>query len=168
MNFNKAFTNELEYEGEKTRIMLSRVPFDRPDWAPHAKSTTVFNLARHVARTPEWITKIIGHDEVDVASSPFGPYPEIHSSEELTAYHDKIQAEAKAALEAASDDEFTQPFTMRMGDKVIFTMPKAAVLRNLAFNHTMHHRGQLSVYLRLLDVPVPGMYGPSADEQRPA
>jgi len=168
MQLNTAFISELEFEANSTRKMLSRVPFDNTDWQPHDKSTTIKNLALHVSRVSEWIPLIVNHDDVDLTTSPFPPYPEIHSAEELTQYFDNNIAHAKKALESMTNEDIMKPFIMRRGDFIIFTLPKAAALRNMAFNHAIHHRGQLSVYLRLLDIPVPGMYGPSADEKRPA
>jgi uncharacterized damage-inducible protein DinB len=168
MKFSTPLINELQFEAANTRKMLGRVPFDKPEWAPHSKSALLLGLARHVARLPEWIPYIIEHDEIDVSKSPFPPYPDMEKVEDLIAYFDQNVKQAEDALETAPDEDFMKPFTMRMGDHIIFTLPKAAVLRNMAFNHLVHHRGQMSVYLRLLDVPVPGMYGPSADEKRPA
>jgi len=168
MDIKKAFTSELNFEAASTRKMLSRVPFDNTDWKPHTKSTTLLGLARHVARLPQWTTLILYQDEINFANNPWPPYPEIKSAEELTAFFDKSVADAEKAIENAPEDEFMKTFTMKMGDHVVGAMPKAAAIRNMSFNHLVHHRGQLSVYLRLNDVPVPGMYGPSADEGRPA
>jgi len=166
MNLNTAFISELQFEAANTRKMLERVPFDNTDWKPHTKSHTVTTLAKHVARIPEWIPLILNNDGVDLIQSPFPPYPEINSGAELADFYDKNVANAKEALESTTNEDFMKPFVMHRGDHVIFNLPKAAVIRNMSMNHLVHHRGQLSVYLRLLDVPVPGMYGPSADEQR--
>ena len=168
MALNTPLINELKAEAISTRKMLSRVPFDKKDWAPHEKSTTIFNLARHVARIPEWINRALEYDEVDAATKQWPPYPELNSAEELTAYFDGIIKNAEEALQAATDEDLKKNFVFRRGDFIIFSMPKDEMITRMAFNHHIHHRGQLSVYLRLLDIPVPGMYGPSADEQRPA
>ena len=168
MDIKKAFTSELLFEAGSTRKMLSRVPFDNTDWKPHTKSTTLIGLAKHVARLPYWTTLILNTDEIDFSKNPLPAYPDIKSAAELTAFFDQNISDAEKAIANASDDEFMKTFTMRMGDHVIAAFPKAAAIRNMSFNHLVHHRGQLSVYLRLNDIPVPGMYGPSADEGRPA
>jgi len=168
MQLNTAFISELQFEAANTRKMLERVPFDNTDWKPHTKSHTVATLAKHVARIPEWIPLIINNEEVNLIQSPFPPYPEINSGAELADFFDQNINKAKAALESATNEDLMKTFTMRRGDHIIFNLPKAALIRSMSMNHLVHHRGQLSVYLRLLDVPVPGMYGPSADEQRPA
>src|SRR5579872_702217 len=145
MDVRSALINELKFEASNTRKMLSRVPFDKQEWRPHEKSTQLLNLAKHVARTTSWIPYILEHEEVNFATSPFPPYPELKSSEELVAYYDQIVSDAAKAIESAPGEEFMKPFSMKMGDHVISTMPKAAVLRNMGFNHSTHHRGQLSV-----------------------
>jgi uncharacterized damage-inducible protein DinB len=158
------YINELEREAASTRKMLERTPMDKLSWAPHDKSSTLEKLLKHVANLPQWVNRVMQQDEIDFAAGGFGPAPSFESAEELTAQFDKRIAEAKEALEQASEEDFKKNFTIRRGDHIIYNMPKAGILRTMAFNHLIHHRGQLSVYLRLLDVPVPGMYGPSADD----
>ena len=168
MEVKKAFTAELQHEAASTRKMLARVPFDKQDWQPHERSSSMIALARHIGRIPTWITYTLGHDAIDFSQNPFGAFPEIKSADDLIAYYDKNVSDAQNAIDNASDDDFMKPFEAKSGEKVLFSMPKAAVIRNMSLNHLVHHRGQLSVYLRLLDIPVPGMYGQSADDKIPA
>src|SRR5665213_438049 len=165
--FKQAFINELKHEGANTRKMLERVPFENPTWQPHEKSKNMEQLARHVANTYNWIPYIINHDEIDFAKGGMiPPVPDIKSTEELVNFYDKTLASVIESVQNANEEDLMKPLTMRRGEQVFSTMPKAASIRNLALNHVVHHRGQLGVYLRLNDIPVPGMYGPSADEQR--
>jgi uncharacterized damage-inducible protein DinB len=159
---------EFKHEMIGTRKMLERVPFEKENFKPHEKSHALVALASHVARIPTWVGRVIGRDEFDVAvPNAFPKYEPITNTSELLAMYDKNCADAIKELENVSDEAMMKPWTFKAGEHVILNLPKAAVIRNMAFNHQYHHRGQLSVYLRLLDVPVPGMYGPSADEARP-
>ncbi len=165
--FKQAFENELKFEGASTRKLLERVPFEDPKWHPHEKSRNIDQLAKHVANIYNWIPVIISKDEVDFSKgSPFAALPELKSNEDLVSFYDQALSNATNALENTSDEELAKTFVMRNGEHVVMSFPKAAAIRNLSFNHLVHHRGQLGVYLRLLDIPIPGMYGPSADEQR--
>jgi uncharacterized damage-inducible protein DinB len=167
MSINTPLLMELQHEMKSSRKMLERVPFEQGAWKPHEKSSSLLALAAHVARVPSWVERAITMDEFDMGIP--GAFPKVEPPKdmnELLGIFDKHAATAIALLEGASDETLMKPWTFRNGEKVFFTMPKAAVIRNMAFNHHYHHRGQLSVYLRLLNVPVPGMYGPSADEQR--
>jgi uncharacterized damage-inducible protein DinB len=158
---------ELKHEAVNTRKMLERVPFEKATWKPHEKSTGLVPLAAHVARVLSWVERAMTKDEFDMGVP--GAFPKIElpkNTAELLQGLDNNVAQAIKHLESATDEVLMKPWTFRNGDHVIFTMPKAAVVRNMALNHMYHHRGQLSVYLRLLDVPVPGMFGPSADEKR--
>lgn len=159
----KTFAAELKYEADKTSKILARVPLDKGSWKPHEKSMSLERLARHVAELSEWATVTVTRDELDITK--FAPNPEMKTTEQLLAFFKEKNDEAVAALENAKDDELKKMWTLKAGNHVIFTLPKAIVLRDTVFNHIIHHRGQLSVYLRLLDVAVPGMYGPSADER---
>ena len=154
---------ELRQEAAATGKMLSRVPCDLNTWKPHEKSMALGNLAAHVSELSGWVTIIVTTDELDFAKREYKPFI-APTAEELVSHHDKHVSEALAALEGASDADLDKPWTLRSGDHVIFTMPKKVAMRTFALNHMVHHRGQLSVYLRLLDVPVPGMYGPSKDD----
>jgi len=155
---------ELQHEAANTKKMLERVPFDKADWKPHEKSMTLQRLATHVAELPGWIETTLNSHELDWANFDYKPNIAT-TTEELLAIHEANYNKAKAALEAATPESIMEMWTMRRAEHVIFSLPKAAVVRDFSMNHLYHHRGQLSLYLRLLDVPLPGMYGPSADEK---
>jgi uncharacterized damage-inducible protein DinB len=156
---------EFDHETANTRKVLERVPEDKLTWKPHPKSWTMAALAGHLANIPGWVPYTLGGDGIDIAD-PNGPKPDPDpkSRKELLERFDKNVAAARAALAAAENDVFMQPWSLKSGGKAVFTMPKAAVLRSFVFSHAIHHRAQLGVYLRLNDVPVPAIYGPSADE----
>ena len=158
-----AFLNELENEAKVTRSVLERVPADKFDWKPHEKSMTFGRLASHVAEMFGWTKSTLTSDVLDFATMEYTPF-EPKTTDALLAFFDEHIATAKAALSSTSDETFLTDWTMRNGDQVYFTMPKVAVMRSFVLNHIIHHRGQLSVYLRLNDIPVPSIYGPSADE----
>lgn len=163
MGINEAFIAELQQESAATRKLLERVPMDKPDWKPHIKSMALGNLAHHVSELPGWAMVTLDQDELDFAKWEYKP--EIpKTTEELVKNYDNTVAKAIECLKKADDAKFMQNWTMRNGEQVFFTLPKAAVLRSFVFNHSYHHRAQLGVYLRLLDIPIPGMYGPTADE----
>jgi uncharacterized damage-inducible protein DinB len=167
MALNTSLLMELKHEAGNTRKMLERVPYDNPTWKPHDKSSTLASLAAHIARLPVWVERIITKDEFDVTAPNAFPKVETpKTSKELLDIFDTNIAVVSKYLEQASDETLMKPWTFRMGDKVFFTLPRIAAIRDMAFSHSYHHRGQLSVYLRLLNVPIPGMYGPSADEPR--
>ena len=151
-------------ESANTCKMLERVPTDKNDWKPHPKSMTLGRLASHVAEIAGWVSYTLDSDVLDFAKFDYKPVTNA-STEELLAIMDKNVAMAMASLEKSTDEDYDKMWTMRNGDHVHFTLPKKVVLRSFAYSHLVHHRGQLSLYLRLLDVPVPGMYGPTADEK---
>ena len=157
-----ALIQEFENEGATTRRVLARVPEARLGWKPHAKSMSLGTLALHVANIPGFITDWALKDSADVGGGEGSP--EAKSAAELLAVHDASIAKAKAALQKLGDAGLQQNWSMTANGAKLMTIPKGALLRNIALNHWYHHRGQLSVYLRLLDVPVPSIYGPSADE----
>ena len=163
MNQNEQFIAEMEAEAKNTRKMLERVPVDKLTWQPHEKSMMLGRLASHVAELPSWITMTINTDEFDLAKMDYKPL-QYTTNEELLAHFEQNQAAAIHALQTSTEEDLMKPWTLRRGDHVMMTMPKAAVIRNWALSHQVHHRGQLSVYLRMLDIPVPGMYGPSKDD----
>ena len=163
MSHNQSLIAELKMEAANTRKMLERVPTDNNDWKPHDKSMKIGNLANHVAELPGWISMTIGTDELDLATMNYKPVIST-STEELLAKLDENVNKALAALESSTDADLDKMWTLRKGSHVIFSMPKKAVIRSMAYSHHYHHRGQLSVYLRLLNIPVPGMYGPSSDD----
>jgi len=157
-----AMIPEFDHEMASTRKMLDRVPDERLDFRPHEKSWTLRELAGHVANLPNWIAPTLQTSEFDL-STPFDQ-PNPQSRDDLLALFDSAVAAARPALQAATSGTLGAPWTLRTGDQVHFTMPKAAVVRFFVMNHLVHHRGQLGLYLRMLNVPVPGMYGPTADE----
>lgn len=164
MALNTALLAELKHESANTRKMLERVPSDNLAWKPHEKSFSVGYLASHIANLPTWMGLTLLQDELDFEKTPFKT-PLGISTQDIVEKFDKNLEEAIKVMEETSDEVLNSSWTMRRGDHIFFTMPKKVCLRNFLFNHIVHHRGQLSVYLRLLDIPVPGMYGPSADER---
>lgn len=154
---------EFDQEMANTRKMLERVPGDRFDFRPHEKSLSLLELAAHVSNLPTWTTMTLSTIELDLDQPMERDMPT--TPEELVAELERNSAEAREALEGATAEDLGVPWTLRSGDQVWFTMPRGAVYRSFVMNHLIHHRAQLGVYLRLLDVPVPGMYGPSADDK---
>ena len=156
----------LDYDAEiqNTRRILERIPEDKPDWAPHPKSMPMGRLAVHVARLPMFGSTILTTDELDMATAKFPPLV-FESREKLLAQLEETSATTRKALESSTDEHLLKHWKLRFGDKVFGDGPRAVLYRTMFLNHLVHHRGQLSVYLRLNEVPVPGLYGPSADEQ---
>jgi uncharacterized damage-inducible protein DinB len=165
MGMNHAFLAELEHESGNTRRVLSVIPADKADWKPHPKSFSLGQLAVHVTEMHGWVAATVQQTELDFATFDYKPAP-FTTADEIVARLDRFLVEGKAALAATNDEELGVPWTLRSGEHVMFTMPRAQCLRSMVFNHIIHHRAQLTVYLRLLDVPMPGMYGPSADEKQ--
>ena len=166
MPINETLLPEFDQEMASTRKTLERVPADRFQWTPHAKSGSMGWLAGHLANILGWATMTINHDELDLApgGQPLAQPPAPTTTEELLAMFDKTAAEARAAIAGASDAELLKPWSLLQNGATMLTMPKVAVLRSFVMNHLIHHRAQLGVYLRLNDIPVPSIYGPSADE----
>lgn len=167
MNATRYYLPEFDQEMATTRRVLERVPDDKLNWKPHSKSMSLRQLSSHVAQLPQWIASIFGADEFDFRP-PNGPAFEnasCNSSKELLDLFDRSVAVARQAIAGARDDSLDTPWTLKAGGQTIFAFPRWSVYRGFGMNHMIHHRAQLSVYLRLLDVPVPGIYGPSADEQ---
>ena len=162
MTIAQSLAPEFEHEAATTRKVLERLPEARFAWQPHAKSMSLHDLAAHVANIFAWGPMTLTTNELDVAG-PFEPR-RFATTAALLAEFDKNVAEYRTALAKATDADLFASWTFRAGPKVFFTQPKVAVLRGFVMNHLIHHRGQLSVYLRLLDVPVPSIYGPSADD----
>ncbi|HEY6504500.1 MAG TPA: DinB family protein [Chitinophagaceae bacterium] len=162
MTFMQSFARELEREAITTRKMLERVPTDKFDWQPHEKSMTVRQLATHVAEIPSWIPMVLNTAELDFANTEYKPVM-VNTNGELVDFFEKSFAEGKAALAKSKDKQLEDFWTMRSGEQIYSTSPKDEVLRGV-FCQVVHHRAQLGVYLRLLNVPIPGSYGPSADE----
>ncbi len=167
MPLNQALLAELAHEMATTRKTLERVPDDKFSWQPHPKSMSMGRLATHIAELIGWVPNILKLESLDFAPVGGAPYqPKTAASRaELLALFDKNVADAQAALGAASDADLMVIWTLLNGGNKIFSLPRIAVLRGMMLNHVIHHRGQLSVYLRLNDIPVPSLYGPSADEQ---
>jgi len=153
---------EFDAEVESTRRMFAAIPDEKLDFKPHETSMTFLQLAAHVANLPNWIPATLTQDELDVAAGFEQPDPKTMA--DIVAHLDDAVAAGRAVLETATPEQLMSDWTLRSGDTVHFTMPKVAVLRSFVFNHIIHHRGQLAVYLRMNGIPVPGMYGPSADE----
>ncbi len=166
MAISEVLLPEFDQEMASARKTLERVPGDKFDWRPHEKSGTMLWLAGHLANIPTWATMTIGQDEVDLApggESPPQPEPPANV-EALLATFDKNVTAARAAIAGVSDEELMKTWTLLQNGKTMLTMPKVAVLRSFVMNHLIHHRAQLGMYLRLNDLPVPAIYGPSADE----
>jgi uncharacterized damage-inducible protein DinB len=166
MAISKAMLPEFDYEMANTRKTLERIPDDKFDWKPHTKSMTMGGLATHLANLPTWAVRAVKHESFDMA--PPGEAPsrtaQANSRSEVLDTFDKNVAEARAAIAEASDEELMKKWSLLSGGQTVMTLPRIAVLRSFVMNHSIHHRGQMSVYLRLNDLPVPGLYGPSADE----
>jgi uncharacterized damage-inducible protein DinB len=157
-----ALLPEFDHEMSVTRKLLERVPEGRSDWKPHVKSMSLGQLAQHVATLPMWGSVTLNQQEFDLGANP--PNAPIETRAELLSTFDRLVAETRGALTAKTDAELLVPWTLKKDGHTIFSMPKASVWRSFVMSHLVHHRGQLSVYLRLNEVPVPSMYGPSADE----
>ena len=158
-----ALIAELENEGATTRKILERIPPETFGWKPHEKSMSMSVLASHVAEMHGWTVSTVKDNEIDFAKFDYKPF-EPKSTEDLVQLFEKNHGEAIEALRGASDEIWSEPWSLKNGDVTYFTMPKIAVMRSMVLNHIVHHRGQLSVYLRENNIPVPAMYGPSADE----
>ncbi len=158
-----SFLQELEQEAATTRRVLERVPSDKLDWQPHAKSMTLGQLANHIAKTPGWIAELATGESWDLSAGGTGPGTAASTEEILAAFEADI-ALAKKTLSQWDDATATTSWSITKDGKPLMTLPRIGVIRVIGLNHWYHHRGQLSVYLRLLDVPVPSIYGPSADD----
>ncbi len=167
MKISETLLPEFDQEMANTRKTLERVPEGKGDWKPHAKSMTLAGLSAHLANMADWAGLTLQSDSFDYAPPGAPPYetPKFATNKDLLAAFDKSVAEARAALVAADDSKMLGPWTLMAGGNTIMTMPRVAVIRSFVMNHSIHHRAQLGVYLRLNDIPVPGMYGPTADEQ---
>ena len=154
---------EFDLEMTTTRKVIERVPTEKGEWKPHPKSFSVGHLTQLVATMPGWLTKTILDTEINLAAAGGYSY---QKTEELVKIFDKHVTEARKAISAAKDKDYMVPWSLKHGEHVVFTLPRGAVVRQ-TINHLVHHRGQLTVYLRLLDVPVPSIYGPTADERAP-
>ena len=166
MGIGQAMLPEFDHEMANTRKTLERVPDDKFEWKAHDKSFSMGGVATHLSNLPSWTSVVIGMDEFDMA--PEGKpvkTPPLYSRQEVLDAFDKNVTEARKALSEVTDEHLFKPWALVAGGHKIFSMPRVAVLRGFVMNHIIHHRAQLGVYLRLNDIPVPSLYGPSADEQ---
>lgn len=161
MTIGTSLLPELDLEMKTTRRLLERVPTDKGQWKPHPKSFSLGHLAQLVSWMPGWITKAARGEDIDLAHAAGYSY---EKTETLLEGFDRNVREARAELERVSDADLAKPWSLKMGGKAIFTQPRIVVIRQ-NINHLIHHRGQLTVYLRLVDVPIPSIYGPTADEK---
>ncbi|HLJ30076.1 MAG TPA: DinB family protein [Candidatus Angelobacter sp.] len=162
MPLNQALLPEFDHEMANTRKSLERVPDGKFDWKPHQKSMSLGGLATHLATINQWAEAIVAKDSFDVASAP--QPPALKSRQEVLAAFDQGTASARKAIASATDEQMMKTWSLLKGGQTIFSMPRIGVLRSFILNHTIHHRAQMGVYLRLNDIPVPSIYGPSADE----
>ena len=160
MTIAEVLLPEFDQEMATTRRVLERVPTDKGEWKPHEKSFALGHLAQLVSSMPSWLTRIVKGEDIDLSE---GPGYTFESTTDLVAAFDKNVRESRAAIAATSDETFALPWALKMGDKVLMSLPRDVTTRQTV-NHLVHHRGQLTVYLRLLDVPVPSIYGPTAVE----
>lgn len=158
----EALRREFENEATTTRKMLAQVPTDKFDWQPHPKSMTIKRLATHIAELPTWIGMTFTTDELDFENNPYRPV-DVNTTEELLTYFEQSIEDGRKHLAQGKEEVLDKPWTLRSGKTIYSTDPKREVLR-MAFSQVIHHRAQLGVFLRLLNVPIPGSYGPSADE----
>ena len=156
--------SDLDHELQTTRRMLERYPSGHGDWKPHEKSMPFGSLAAHVADIPSYGTMILNTDGLDFGANPPSPSKPRETAAELVAAFDKHVAALQASLTTMDAERADSSWTLRQGEKVFFSQPKSDLVRHMTINHLIHHRAQLGVYYRMLGVPVPGSYGPSADE----
>lgn len=154
---------EFDQEMATTRRVIERVPTEKGTWKPHPKSFSLGHLTQLVATMPGWLTNAVSETYLDLAGYPGYSY---EKTEDLVRTFDKHVSEARKAIAAAKDPDFQVTWSLKRGDQVFFSAPRAVIVRQ-TINHLVHHRGQLTVYLRLIDVPVPSIYGPTADEKIP-
>ncbi|HEY7234437.1 MAG TPA: DinB family protein [Gemmatimonadaceae bacterium] len=163
MSISETLLPEFDHEMATTRRVLERVPTDKGQWKPHEKSFSLGHLAQLVSWMPGWIAQTLTETELDLKGSAGYSY---EKTEDLVTKFDKNVKAARAAIQASRDADYRVEWALKFGDRVAFKQPRAEVVRQ-HINHLVHHRGQLTVYLRLIDVPVPSIYGPTADERMP-
>jgi uncharacterized damage-inducible protein DinB len=160
MTFGQSLLSEFDQEMALTRKAIARAPDAKGDWKPHPKSFSLAHLAQLVSTMPGWLTNMMTEPDLDLAKSPgYSTQP----TASLLAMFDKLAAQARETLATATDEDMAKSWALKHSGKVLLTLPRREVVRQ-TINHLIHHRAQLTVYLRLLDVPVPSMYGPTADE----
>ncbi len=165
MSISDSLLPEFDHEMANTRRTLERVPEDKFDWKPHAKSMSVYGLARHIARLAAWPGVIASTDSLDLAAGGSASQEDRTKADIISEFNKGTEKSIVSLKSSTAEQLANSSWTLRSGDHVIFTLPKLSVIRSMGMNHVYHHRAQLGVYLRLLDVPVPGLYGPSADER---
>lgn len=165
MPINKALIAELKNESANTKKLMQRVPMEEAEWKPHERSMTLGRLAQHVAELHGWVAMVIQKDELSFDTNTFKAPEPLKSNHELLMLLDNKTSDSIIALEGAADEHLEKDWSLIVNGHTAFTLPRKVVIRTMALNHLIHHRGQLSVYLRLLDIPIPGIYGPSADEK---
>ncbi|MDE3181832.1 MAG: DinB family protein [Bacteroidota bacterium] len=163
MNVIPFLIKELEQEAKTTRKFLKLVNPDKFQWKPHEKSMSMKNLAVHIAEIPAWVDMAVNKDELDFSANSYKP-TEVKTTDDLVNLLNQSEEKALAALQKINEDDLLQTWTLRNGDTILMSMTRYEMIRH-AYSQTTHHRAQLGVYLRLLDIPIPGSYGPSADEQ---
>ena len=164
MTLIESLRDEFEHETATTRRHLARVPDDRLDWRPHAKSYTARGLASHLVECVGWTTRIFGADEFDIDPTSYSPFSAASVADLLRGFDTTVD-DGRRLLAVASEDDAARPWRLKIRGRQRFERTRAAAFRDFTLSHVIHHRGQLSVYLRLLEIPVPGSYGPTADEQ---
>jgi len=164
MKLSELFLNELTQEAKATRTLLALVPFEKGDFKPHEKSMSLKRLCVHVAEISGWWKECLVSDELDFAKGDYTPKV-YETIQDVLKLHDDLLEKAFKILQDTPEVEYAKPWTMRNGEQIYFTMPKGEVVRTWCLNHLYHHRAQLTVYLRMLDVPLPSIYGPTADLQ---
>lgn len=162
MKQTEKFLKEIEQEAETTRKMLALVPEDKYGWKPHEKSMDLLRLATHIAELPGWVAMALTTSELDFDNNPY-EYPKINNNKDLLNFFEQSLENGRKELLNYDDSELDKDWTMRSGDTIYSVRPKGDVIR-MSISQTIHHRAQLGVYLRLLNIPIPGSYGPSADE----
>lgn len=167
MSLSQSLLPEFDHEMANTRRVLERIPEDKLNWKAHPKSNTIGWVGMHLAEIPGWVEMALNQDSLDVAPVGGEPYrtPPAVSRQAILDHFDRNVAAGRAAIAAATDEQFLKPWSLLSAGQTLFTLPRAAVLRGFVLSHAIHHRAHLCVYLRLNDIPVPALYGPSADEQ---
>jgi uncharacterized damage-inducible protein DinB len=166
MSYAETVLPEFDQEMANTRKVLERIPDDKLDWQAHPKSHTIGWNANHLADLPNWLVVSLTQPSLDIAPIGAERYqlPKLTRGQEIVDHFDRNVAAARKAITEVKDEDVGKPWSLLQGGNTIFTMPRAAVVRSVVLNHLIHHRAILCVYLRLNDIPVPGMYGPSGDE----
>ena len=166
MSLGATMLPEFDQEMAKTRTTLERIPDELFDWKPHEKSFSFMQMANHLARMPEWGAATLQTESMDIdpEKGEFVPPPPAETTAEILAAFDESVGQFRTVLSECSDEALMTPWTLLNGGQELFTMPRIAVVRGMILNHIIHHRGQLTIYLRLNDLPIPALYGPSADE----